>query len=143
MADHPDVPDKHPVPAEPAEPVDPASDIGGLPDLGGLLDGFQKMQEAQSATYEGSAGGGAVKVVANGSFEFESVTIEPSVLEGADVEMIQDLVLAALHDLMDRIAEAQQDVMGGMDLGGLGGIGGIGDLLGGLGGLGGPEVPGH
>jgi hypothetical protein len=140
MADHPEVPDKSPAPAE---PEDAAAGSGGLPDLGGLLDGFQKMQEAQSATYEGSAGGGAVKVVASGSFEFESVTIEPSVLEGADVEMIQDLVLAALHDLMDRIAEAQQDVMGGMDLGGLGGIGGIGDLLGGLGGLGGPEVPGH
>jgi hypothetical protein len=80
-----------------------------------------------------------VKVVANGSFEFESVIIDPSVLDGADVEMIQDLVLAALHDLMDQIAEAQQDVMGGMDLGGLGGIS---DLLGGLGG-GGPDVPGH
>jgi hypothetical protein len=108
--------------------------LPGLPDLGGLLDGFQKMQEAQAQVYEGQAGGGVVRVRATGSMAFESIEIAPEAVDPDDVEMLCDLVLAALHDLSATIAGAQRDAMG--DLGALGALAG-GDL-GGLGGLLGP-----
>lgn len=98
-----------------------------MPDLGGIFDSFQKVQEARSQTYEGHAGGGAVVVRATGDLQFESVTIAPEVVDPSDVEMLQDLVLAALHDLASTMAEAQQEAMGalgGLDLGGLLGGGG-------------------
>jgi DNA-binding protein YbaB len=92
----------------------------GLPDLGSILDGFQKMQAAQSERYEGQSGGGAVRVTATGGGEFESVRITPEAVDPDDVAMLEDLVLAALHDLTARIAEAQQGALGHLDLGGLG-----------------------
>ncbi len=119
------------VPGVPEVPDVPA--VPDLPDLGGLLSGFQKVQEAQSAVYEGQAGGGVVKIRASGSMEFESVSIKKDAVDPDDVAMLEDLVLAALHDLSARVAEAAKAAMGGVDLGG------IGDLLGGLTGLGGPE----
>ncbi len=106
---------------------------GGLPDLGGLMDQLQKMQDIQTTVHEGQAGGGAVKITADGAFQFESVTISPDAVDPDDVEMLQDLVLAALHDLTAKLAEAQRQAMGGLDpsklgdaLGGLGGLGGLG-----------------
>lgn len=103
---------------------------GGLPDmpdLGGIFDSLQKVQEARSQVYEGHAGGGAVIVRATGDLAFESITIDPEVVDPSDVEMLQDLVLAALHDLATTMAEAQQAAMGALgalDLGGLLGGGG-------------------
>lgn len=97
-------------------------DVPQVPDLGGLLDSFQRVQAAREAVYEGTAGGGAVVVRASGDLQFEAVTISPDVVDAADVEMLQDLVLAALHDLAAVMATAQQDAMGalgGLDLGGL------------------------
>jgi len=99
-----------------------------MPDLGGLLDSFQKVQQARTQMYEGRAGGGAVVVRASGELEFESVTIARDVVDPDDVEMLQDLVLAALHDLAATMADAQRDAMGalgGLDLGGLLGGGAI------------------
>ncbi|HEY2812632.1 MAG TPA: YbaB/EbfC family nucleoid-associated protein [Acidimicrobiales bacterium] len=93
-----------------------------VPDLGGLLDSFQAVQAARGASYEGHAGGGAVVVRATGDLQFQDVTIAPEVVDPNDVEMLQDLVLAALHDLADVMANAQQQAMGalgGLDLGGL------------------------
>ena len=101
--------------------------IPGMPDLGGLMESFQKVQEARSQIYEGSAGGGAVVVRGAGDLSFESVKIRADVVDPADVEMLEDLILAALHDLTTRMAEAQQQAMGGLgglDLGGL--LGGAG-----------------
>ena len=104
---------------------------GGLPDMSSLLDSFQRVNEARSASYEGTAGGGAVVIKASGDLQFQSVEIRSDVVDPSDVEMLQDLVLAALHDLAATMAEAQQEAMGalgGLDLGGLmGGSGGAGD----------------
>jgi DNA-binding YbaB/EbfC family protein len=99
-----------------------------MPDLGGIFDSLQKVQEARSQTYEGRAGGGAVIVRATGDLEFESITISPEVVDPSDIEMLQDLVLAALHDLATTMASAQQDAMGALgaiDLGGMLGGGAI------------------
>jgi DNA-binding YbaB/EbfC family protein len=84
-----------------------------LPDLGSLMDQFQRMQEAQATLFEGKAGGGAVRVTATGGLEFREVSISPDAVDPDDVEMLQDLVLAALHDLTARIAAAQQQALGG------------------------------
>ena len=109
----------------------PASGVQGMPDmsdLGGIFDSLQKVQEARSQVYEGHAGGGAVIVRATGDLEFESITIAREVVGPSDVEMLQDLVLAALHDLATTMAAAQQAAMGALgslDLGGLLGGGAI------------------
>ena len=86
---------------------------GGMPDLGSLVDGLSAVQSIQAASYEGTAGGGLVRIRANGRMEVESVVIEPEALDdGADVEVLADLVHAALRDLTTQIAAAQQQAMG-------------------------------
>jgi DNA-binding YbaB/EbfC family protein len=94
----------------------------GMPDMGELLDSLQRVNEMREATYEGTAGGGAVVVRASGDFQFEAVEIDRDVVDPNDVEMLQDLVLAALHDLAQAMSAAQQQAMGalgGLDIGGL------------------------
>ena len=82
---------------------------------------MQAIQEEVEATeLEASAGGGAVKVVANGKHELVSITIDPDVAQD-DVEMLQDLVVAAVNEAMRMVDEMQQSKMsgvtGGMGLG--------------------------
>lgn len=118
---------------------------GGL-DLGGLLSQIgemqQSLQEAQESVaarvVEGSAGGGAVRIKVSGGLEFESVTIAPEVVDREDIDLLQDLVLAAIRDAVERANEVQHEVLGAA--GSSGGLAGLGDL-GGLGGLlgGGPD----
>jgi hypothetical protein len=84
-------------------------------------------QEAlQERTVEGSAGGGMVTVVVTGSGDVQSVHIDPGVVDPDDVEMLEDLVLAAIGDGLRRAQELQAEslggVTGGLDLGGLGGL---------------------
>jgi len=111
-------------------------------------------QEAQEALkeqkVEASAGGGMVKVVVSGDFRLESLTIDPDAVDPEDVEMLQDLVLAATNEALRQAGELQEKAMAGAsDAGGfdpmeaLQGLG-LGDALGGLGGGGGsgPAHPG-
>ncbi len=101
----------------------------GAPDLGALLKQAQAMQEqflqarAQAAEeeVEGQAGGGVVKVRVTGSMEFKDVTIDPSVVDPDDIEMLEDLVLAAVRDAVARATELSEKAMGRVDLGPLGG----------------------
>jgi DNA-binding YbaB/EbfC family protein len=98
-------------------------------DLGGLLAQAQSMQQqlldaqAQVAeqTVEGQAGGGVVRVQVTGGFDFQSVTIDPSAVDPGDVEMLQDLVLAAIRDALNKVNELNAQAMGGLG-GGLGGL---------------------
>jgi nucleoid-associated protein EbfC len=117
MPDDDDMPDEAGLPAA----------FGGMPDFGSLLGQAQQMMEAtaQAAAevVEGVAGGGVVRVTVNGRFEFQSVTIAPEAVDPSDVTMLEDLVLAALHDAAAQIAERQRAAMG--DLGGLGGLSGL------------------
>jgi DNA-binding YbaB/EbfC family protein len=95
-----------------------------------LLKQAQKMQQqlmdAQAAAaeqvVEGQAGGGAVKVTVNGAMEFKAVTIDPAAVDPDDVAMLEDLVLAAIHDATARVNALSQQTMGSLDLGGLGGL---------------------
>lgn len=100
---------------------------GSLGDLGGLLKQAQKMQrqvqeiqeDLAKSSYEGSAGGGAVTVVVNGQRHLQSVKIKPEVVDPSDVEMLEDLVLAAISDAMAQAETASEAAMKGVT-GGLG-----------------------
>lgn len=117
---------------------------GHVPDMSELLAAAQQMgeqlmaaqSEAAETVVEGQAGGGVVKVALNGNYEFQSVSIDPAAVDPADVEMLEDLVLAALNDAMGKVGGAGGLDVSGLDLGGidLGGLLGGGDLGGMLGG---------
>ena len=67
---------------------------------------------------EASAGGGMVTVVMSGAKQIQKITIDPEVVSKDDVEMLQDLILAAVNDAARKVDEAMSQQMGGM-LGGL------------------------
>jgi len=81
-------------------------------------------QELSRKTVEASAGGGMVTVVANGKQEIISVKIEPEVVTSGDIEMIQDLVLAAVNEALKKsqemVAEEMGKITGGLNIPGLG-----------------------
>jgi DNA-binding YbaB/EbfC family protein len=85
---------------------------------------MMKMQEELGArTVEAASGGGMVKVVANGKQQVVSIQIEKEVVDPDDVEMLQDLVLAAVNDALSRSQEMVSSEMskltGGMNIPGL------------------------
>jgi nucleoid-associated protein EbfC len=100
------------------------------PNLQNMLRQAQEMMAAQqqaqealkSERVEASAGGGMVKVVMTGDMQLQSLTIDPDAVDPDDVEMLEDLVLAAIHDATARVQELQQGALGGLDVGGLGGL---------------------
>lgn len=124
-------------PAVPEGLPEDSAALAGVPeegagvDFGALLAQFgqvqQGLQDAQASAaaqvVEGSAGGGMVRVALTGDLEVQSVVIDPSVVDPAEVEMLQDLVLAAVRDALDKTAQLQQQALGG--LGGL--LGGFAD----------------
>jgi DNA-binding YbaB/EbfC family protein len=74
---------------------------------------MMKMQEElASRTVEASAGGGMVKAVANGKQQIESILIEKEVVDPEDVDMLQDLVLAAVNDALNKSQEMVSSEMG-------------------------------
>jgi DNA-binding YbaB/EbfC family protein len=79
--------------------------------------------ELQSLQVDGSAGGGVVKAIVTGGQELLSVTIDPSAVDATDVEMLQDLVVAAVNDALKRsrevAAEKMAAVTGGLRLPGM------------------------
>jgi DNA-binding YbaB/EbfC family protein len=102
----------------------------------------QEAQEAlRSERVEASSGGGMVKVVMTGDLRLESLTIDPDAVDPEDVEMLQDMVVAAVNEALRSAEELQQSKLGGaggfdpmsaLDALGMGGLGG--GLPGGLGG---------
>jgi nucleoid-associated protein EbfC len=133
MTDNSDTPE---VPEVVGGPETPGK-AGELGDLGGLLASAQQAISAQAeaarTTVEGSAGGGVVTVTMTGTGEVTDVTIASEVVDPDDVEMLQDLIVAALHDAGLKVTEMQREAMGA--LGGLD-IGSLGDMFGGLAGRG-------
>ena len=85
---------------------------------------LQKLQEElEVATVEATAGGGVVKVVVSGKMRLESVTIDPEVVVPEDVDMLQDLVMAAVNEGMEKsqemVSARMSGVTGGLNIPGL------------------------
>ena len=75
-------------------------------------------QQMAEVRVEATAGGGMVTVVMNGAKQVQSLKIDPEAVSKDDVEMLQDLIVAALHDAQRKADEEMQKHMGGM-MGGL------------------------
>ncbi len=89
-----------------------------------LQDKMAKMQEELAhRTVEGSAGGGMVSVVVNGRQEIQSIRIEPQVVNPEDIDMLQDLVAAAVNDGLrksqEMAAQEMANLAGGLNIPGL------------------------
>ena len=103
-------------------------DLGALSEggFGDLLEQAQSVmaaqQEAAEREIEGAAGGGVVRIRATGTGQVLGVTISPEVVDPDDVAMLEDLVLAALHDVNAQLAELQKAALGPLS--------GLGDLFG-------------
>lgn len=80
-------------------------------------------EQAASKTVSGTAGGGIVTVMVNGAMDVLSVKIDPEAVKAGDVDMLQDLVVAASNDALkksrDMMAEEMKSVTGGMKIPGL------------------------
>jgi DNA-binding YbaB/EbfC family protein len=106
----------------------------GIPNMGQLMKQAQQMQakiaklqeEMGDMTVEASSGGGMVTVTANGKQEILAVSIEKEVVDPEDVEMLQDLIIAAVNDALTKAKQMVQEEMGkltkGMNLPGLPGL---------------------
>jgi len=86
----------------------------------------QAQAELREMTLEATAGGGAVRVVITGAQEVRLIEIDPGAVDPAEVEMLQDLVLAAVNDAITRSKELERERMaslaGGMGIPGLPGL---------------------
>ncbi|WP_080799600.1 YbaB/EbfC family nucleoid-associated protein [Desulfamplus magnetovallimortis] len=88
--------------------------------MGGMMKQAQKLQkkmlkmqeELASKTVEASAGGGMVKVVADGSQKIKSIVLEKEIVDPEDIDMLQDLILAATNDALNKSQEMVSSEMG-------------------------------
>jgi len=106
----------------------------GMPNMGQIMKQAQKFQtkmaklqeELSERTVEASAGGGMVTVVANGGQDVLSISIDPEVVDPDDVEMLQDLIMAAVNDALNKAKAMMNEEMGqltkGMNIPGMPGI---------------------
>ena len=107
---------------------------GGMGNMGSLMKQAQKMQRQmeeagrllEEKEYKTTAGGGAVEVVVSGKKEVKSITLAQEVVDPDDIEMLQDLIVAAVNEGLRQAAKESEDTMsritGGMSAG-LGGFG--------------------
>lgn len=87
-----------------------------------MLQQLQKLQEEMVKTQEAlgdetvtvTAGGGAITVVISGHQKIQSITIEPEVVDPDDVEMLQDLVMAAVNEAIDKSQQLAADRLGAL-----------------------------
>jgi DNA-binding YbaB/EbfC family protein len=103
----------------------------GLGPLGNIVKQAQELQErlgriqeeAAAKTVEATAGGGMVTVVVSGRLQVVELRIEPEVMKGGDVQMLQDLVIAAVNKgiraAQEMMAEEMKKVTGGLQIPGL------------------------
>ncbi|HLS35659.1 MAG TPA: YbaB/EbfC family nucleoid-associated protein [Bacillota bacterium] len=92
----------------------------GMGNMGNMMKQMQQMQkkmvkaqeELHAMEFEASSGGGMVTVTANGNKEILDITIEEEVVDPEDVEMLQDLVIAAMNDVLKQIDDKTEETMG-------------------------------
>lgn len=101
---------------------------GGMGNMGNMMKQAQKMQremlklqeEIEQRTVEASSGGGAVNVVVSGKKDVRSITIEPEVVDPDDIEMLQDLIIAAINEAIrkadEMVAQEMSKLTGGLNL---------------------------
>ena len=96
---------------------------GGMPgNMNNLMKQAQRMQrqmeemqkELEEKEYTVTAGGGAVEVVITGSNVIKSVTLKPEIVDPDDVEMLQDLLTAAVNEALRKVSSEKQSAMGGL-----------------------------
>ena len=105
---------------------------GGMPgNMNNLMKQAQRMQrqmeenqkEMETKEFEAKAGGGAVSVTMTGKREITKVVLDPEVVDPDDIEMLQDLIMAATNEALRMVDDANNEIMGkmagGMNLGGL------------------------
>ena|ERR1035438_2665358 len=107
----------------------------GMPNMQQMMQQVQKMQhdmevaqeELKNEVVEASAGGGMVSVKVSGDLQVREVRIDPAAVDPEDVEILSDMVLAAVNEAVRMAQELAERKMGGatagLDLGGLGGLG--------------------
>jgi hypothetical protein len=109
----------------------------GMPGMGGgmnmnMIKQAQKMQqdmmkmqqELQEQEYQATAGGGVVTATVSGKHELKALVIDPEAVDPDDVEMLQDMIVAAVNEAMRSADSAAADTMQKLT-GGLGGLGGL------------------
>ena len=102
---------------------------GGM-DMGAMMKQVQQMQadmlkaqeELKDEIVDASAGGGMIKVTMSGDLELKSVEIDPDAVDPSDVEMLQDMVMAAVNEVLRAAQERANSKLGGVT-GGMGGLG--------------------
>ncbi len=110
---------------------------GGMPGGGNmnqLMKQAQKMQEdmqkaqqeLESSEVEYSAGGGMVTCKMNGEHKLLSLTIDPDAVDPEDVEILQDMIVAAVNGANEELEKLTEEKMGRFNMGGMGGLGGFG-----------------
>ena len=95
---------------------------GGMPNMNNLLKQAQKMQkqmeemqaELETKTIEVTSGGGAVKIVITGKRHIQSLELSPGIVDPDDVEMLQDLITAALNEAIRQVDELTEKNMGSL-----------------------------
>ncbi len=104
---------------------------GGMGNMNAMMKQAQKMQaelakaqeEVKTMSFEATAGGGMVKVVALGDNTIQSIAIDPEAVDPEDVEMLEDMVLAAVNEALrgvsDMAAQRMSAATGGMSIPGL------------------------
>lgn len=104
---------------------------GGGGNMGAMMKQAQKMQaelaraqeEIKDMTFEATAGGGMVKVVANGDMTVDSIVIDPEAVDPEDVEMLQDMVATAVNEALRGVSEISSQRLnaatGGLNIPGL------------------------
>jgi DNA-binding YbaB/EbfC family protein len=99
----------------------PGSGGGGADMMAQLQAMQEQMAQTQAAlaeeTVEASVGGGMVKVTANGQQEILTITIQPEVVDPDDVEMLEDLILSAVSEALERSRKLSEERMGGLTAG--------------------------
>ena len=97
--------------------------MGGMPNMNNLMKQAQKMQaqmqqqaqELEAKQFSGSAGGGAVNATVSGKKELLSLEISKDAVDPDDVEMLQDMVMAAVNEALRQVDSESSKMMGGLN----------------------------
>jgi nucleoid-associated protein EbfC len=107
---------------------------GGMPGMGQMMKQVQKMvddqqkmeQELVETRVETSSGGGMVKALVNGKGELLEIKIDPQVVDPEDVEMLQDLIVSALREALEKVTTIREErvkaLTGGLNIPGMPGL---------------------